>query len=257
MISHEIYLMINKFLEEVAHLTLFTTKTLGVTFKRPGEFAELARQSYIAGVKSLALVSLTSVIMGLVLTLQTRPVLENLGAESILPGMVFISVVREIGPVIISLIFAGKVGSGIGAELSSMRVTEQIDAMEVSGTNPMKFLVWTRVFAATLMLPALVIYGDFLALMGSYLGVSLHGTVSLKLFIADAFSVIQFIDILPAFIKTFFFGFAVGILSCYKGYYTNKGAEGVGKATNSAVVLSSMAVFIIDLIAVQITDIIS
>lgn len=247
----------NSFFEEVARITIFTLKTISYSFKRPFEFSEFIRQSYFAGVKTLGLVSITALIMGLVLTLQTRPVLLKLGAESILPGMVFISVLREIGPVIIALIFAGKVGSGIGAELSSMRVTEQIDAMEVSGTYPMKYLVSTRVLAATFMLPVMVIYGDFIALMGTYLGISMDASISLKLFFRDAFSVIQFIDIFPSIIKTFFFGFAIGILSCYKGYYTNKGAEGVGSATNSAVVLSSLSIFIIDLIAVQVTEIIS
>lgn len=247
----------NRFFIEVANITVFTLRAVRYSFKRPFEFRELMRQSYVAGVKTLGLVSITAVIMGLVLTLQTRPVLVKLGAESILPGMVFISVLREIGPVIFALIFAGKVGSGIGAELSSMRVTEQIDAMEVSGTYPMKYLVSTRVLAATLMLPVLVVYGDFLALMGSYLGITLHASLSLKLFFRDAFSVISFIDIIPAVIKTFFFGFAIGILSCYKGYFTNKGAEGVGSATNAAVVLSSLSIFILDLIAVQITEIIS
>lgn len=247
----------NKFFLEIADLTFFTLKTIRYIFKKPFEFHEFVRQSYIAGVKTLGLVSITAFIMGLVLTLQTRPVLVKLGAESILPGMVFISVLREIGPVIIALIFAGKVGSGIGAELSSMRVTEQIDAMEVSGTYPMKYLVATRVMAATIMLPILVVYGDFLALMGSYIGITLNTSLSLKLFFRDAFSVISFIDIIPAVIKTFFFGFTIGILSCYKGYYTNKGAEGVGSATNSAVVLSSLSIFILDLIAVQITEIIS
>ena len=249
--------MMEKFFEEIAKFSVFTTKTIHFVFIKPFEWKEFIKQSYIAGVKTLGLVSITAFIMGLVLTLQTRPVLVKLGAESILPGMVFISVLREIGPVIIALIFAGKVGSGIGAELSSMRVTEQIDAMEVSGTYPMKYLVTTRVLAATFMLPALVIYGDLLALLGSYLGIILNVNMSILLFFRDAFDMIQFDDIIPATIKTFFFGFAIGIISCYKGYYTNRGAEGVGNATNAAVVLSSLSIFILDLIAVQITEIFS
>jgi phospholipid/cholesterol/gamma-HCH transport system permease protein len=248
---------VNKIFEEVAKFTLFTFRAIRYSFHSPFEFSEFIRQCYIAGVKTLGLVSITALIMGLVLTLQTRPVLVDLGAESILPGMVFISVLREIGPVIFSLIFAGKVGSGIGAELSSMRVTEQIDAMEVSGTYPMKFLVSTRVLAATFILPVLIVYGDFIALMGTYLGISISGSISLRLFFRDAFSVIGFMDIIPSIIKTYFFGFAIGILSCYKGYFTNKGAEGVGEATNSAVVYSSLSIFILDLLAVQITEIIS
>ncbi len=247
----------NNFFEEIAKFTLFTFRTLRFSFKRPFEFSEFVRQCYIAGVKTLGLVSITALILGLVLTLQTRPVLVSLGAESILPGMVFISVLREIGPVIFSLIFAGKVGSGIGAELGSMRVTEQIDAMEVSGTYPIKYLVSTRVLAATFILPVLIVYGDFIALMGTYLGIIMNSSMSLQLFFRDAFSAIDFVDIIPSLIKTYFFGFAIGILSCYRGYYTSKGAEGVGSATNSAVVLSSLSIFILDLLAVQITEIIT
>ena len=194
--------------------------------------------------------------MGLVLTIQTLPVMSELGTESWVPTMVFISVVIEIGPVVTALLFAGKVGSRIGAELSSMRVTEQIDAMEVSGVYPMKYLVVTRVLATTIMLPALVMYADFIALIGSYLGYTMHNTISLLAFIRESFDELYFTDLIPATIKTFFFGFFIGLLSCYTGYTTNKGAEGVGLATNSAVILSSLSIFLLDLIAVQITQII-
>jgi phospholipid/cholesterol/gamma-HCH transport system permease protein len=169
--------------------------------------------------------------------------------------MVSLAIVREIGPVITALIFAGKISSSIGAELGSMKVTEQIDAMEVSGTNPFKYLVVTRVAAATFMLPVLVIMSDAVSLYGSYLGVNIRGNTSLRLFFFQVFQTLQFGDVLPAFIKTFFFGFAIGIIGCYKGYNSSKGTEGVGRSANSAVVVSSLMVFIIDLIAVQITDI--
>ena len=208
------------------------------------------------GYKSIGLISITAFIMGLVLTIQTRPVMAEFGAESWVPTMVFIAVIIEIGPVVTALLFAGKVGSRIGAELSSMRVTEQIDAMEVSGIYPMKYLVVTRVLATTLMLPVLVFYADFLALLGSYLGYAMHNTIGLWLFIRESFDELYFSDLIPATIKSFIFGFFIGILSCYKGYTTNKGAEGVGLATNTAVILSSLSIFIIDLITVQITEMI-
>lgn len=206
------------------------------------------------GYKSLPLVALTGFIMGLVLTMQLRPTLVDYGVEAQIPAMVSLSIVREIGPVITALIFAGKIGSGIGAELGSMRVTEQIDAMEVSGTNPYKYLVVTRVAAATLMLPVLVILSDAISLYGGYLGVNIRAITSFDLYINQVYDTLKFTDILPAFIKTFFFGFAVGIIGCYKGYYSSKGTEGVGRSANSAVVLASLAVFIIDLVAVQVTD---
>lgn len=192
--------------------------------------------------------------MGLVLTIQLWPTMEEYGVESQIPSMVGIAIVREIGPVITALIFAGKIGSSIGAELGSMKVTEQIDAMEVSGTNPFKYLVVTRILAATFMLPILVLLSDAIALYGSYLGSNIKSVTSFHLFYRQVISVLTFGDVLPAFVKTFFFGFAVGVIGCYKGYNANKGTEGVGRAANSAVVVSSIIVFIIDLIAVLVTD---
>lgn len=241
------------FFVELARIAEFTGLTLKYIFRRPFESREFSRQLFEVGYKSFGLISITAFIMGLVLTIQTRPVMEEFGAESWVPTMVFISLVIEIGPAITALLFAGKVGSRIGAELSSMRVTEQIDAMEVSGTYPMKYLVVTRVLATTIMLPVLVFYADFLGLLGSYLGYTLHNSIGFWLYIREAFDELYFTDLLPATIKTIFFGFFIGVLSCYTGYNTNKGAEGVGKATNMAVILSSLSIFIIDLIAVQIT----
>lgn len=192
--------------------------------------------------------------MGLVLTIQSRPTLVEFGAESMLPRMVGISLVREISPVITALICAGKIGSGMGAELGSMRVTEQIDAMEVSGTNPFKYLVVTRVLAATLMLPILSSLSNAVALYGGYLGVNLQGAVSWHLYWSQVFESLSYGDLVPSLVKTFFFGFAIGLTGCYKGYFSNKGTEGVGRSANSAVVVASLLVFVLDLIAVQITD---
>jgi len=220
----------------------------------PFEFQEFLKQCYMVGYRSLPLVAITSFIMGVVFTLQTRPTLEEFGAESWMPSMVSISIIREIGPVIIALTFAGRIASGIGAELGSMRVTEQIDAMEVSGTNPFKYLVVTRVLAATLMLPLLVILGDSIALYGSYIIEYSKGEVSFQLYFNKVFNALEFGDIIPATIKTYFFGFAIGLVGCFKGYYCEKGTVGVGLAANSAVVFSSMLLFIIDFIAVFVTD---
>ncbi len=222
----------------------------------PFEFKELINQCYNIGNRSLLLVSVTGFILGLVFTLQSRPTLEQFGAESWIPSMISISIIREIGPVIIALICAGRIGSGIGAELGSMRVTEQIDAMEVSGTNPFKYLVVTRIAAATLMLPLLVIIGDSIALFGSAIVENLKSDVSYTLYFSKVFKAITFGDIIPATIKTFFFGFAIGLIGCFKGYNCAKGTVGVGEASNAAVVYTSMLIFIIDFIAVFVTDII-
>ena len=246
---------LNEFFLEAGDISRFTGRFFQQTFKPRYEIAEFFKQSYIIGYKSLPLIGLTGFIMGLVLTMQLRPSLIDYGVESQLPAMVGIAIVREIGPVLTALVFAGKIGSSIGAELGSMRVTEQIDAMEVSGTNPFKYLVITRVLASTFMLPMLVMLSIAVSLYGSYLGVNLKGVTSFSLFWTQVFDNLSYSDVVPAFIKTFFFGFAVGIVGCYKGYYSSKGTEGVGRSANSAVVVSSVLVFVIDLIAVQITDI--
>jgi phospholipid/cholesterol/gamma-HCH transport system permease protein len=245
---------IKLFLAEAGGISNFAGRFLNQWYRPRYELAELIRQCYIIGYKSFPLVGLTAFIMGLVLTIQLRPSMVHYGVESQIPVIVGIAIIREIGPVITALIFAGKIGSSIGAELGSMKVTEQIDAMEVSGTNPFKYLVVTRVMAATFMLPVLVLLGDAISLYGSYLGVNIHNNTSFTLFFTQVFNSLSFSDVLPAFIKCFFFGFAVGIIGCYKGYFSNKGTEGVGRSANSAVVVSSVMIFVIDLLAVQITD---
>lgn len=245
------------FLINVADVFLFMTRIFKETFSVDFEFKEFLNQCYQIGYKSLPLITITGTIMGLVLTIQSRPTLVDFGAVTMLPGMVAVSLIREMGPVITALICAGKIGSGMGAELGSMKVTEQIDAMEVSSTNPIRFLIVTRVLAATLMLPVLILYADALGLIGSWLGANIKGDVSLVLFFSQAFSHVDFIDFIPAFIKSFFFGAVIGLVGCYKGYHAGRGTESVGVAANSAVVLASLLVIIVDVVAVQITDMIT
>jgi len=243
------------FFIEIGELSFFAQRFFKEVFTRPFEFQELLRQCYNIGNRSFLLVGITGFIIGLVFTLQSRPTLMEFGAESWMPYMVSISIVREIGPVIIALICAGKLSSGIGAELGSMRVTEQIDAMEVSGTNPFKYLVVTRIVATTLMIPLLIIFGDAIALYGSALIENLKGAVSFQLYFNKVFDGLDFSDLLPAVVKSFFFGFAIGLVGSFKGYNCKKGTVGVGEASNSAVVYTSMLLFIIDFIAVFISDI--
>ncbi|MBK8426129.1 MAG: ABC transporter permease [Lewinellaceae bacterium] len=239
------------FLHDVGEISRFVARFFVEGLRPRYEVYEFVRQCFIIGYKSLPLAALTAFIMGLVLTMQLRPTMVYYGVESQIPAMVGIAIVREIGPVITALIFAGKIGSSIGAELGSMKVTEQIDAMEVSGTNPFKYLVVTRTLAATLMLPVLVILSDAISLYGSYLGVNMYEKFSFYLFFKQIFDNLVYNDIIPAVVKTFFFGFAVGIIGCYKGYHSSKGTEGVGRSANSAVVVSSVMIFILDLLAVQ------
>lgn len=247
---------LKNFFLTTGEISEFTGRYFKEVFFPPYEFQELIRQCYFIGNKSLGLVGATGFIMGIVLTLQTRPTLIEFGAESWMPSMVGIALAREIGPVITALICAGKVGSSIGAELASMKVTEQIDAMEVSGTNPFKFLVITRVTATTLMVPVLAVLAVLISLIGSSLVEYLKSGITLELYFNKVFNSLAFSDLIPSMIKSFFFGYAIGIVGCYKGYTSTKGTEGVGRTANEAVVIASMLVFILDFLAVLVTDVI-
>jgi phospholipid/cholesterol/gamma-HCH transport system permease protein len=249
-----VILKLKNIFNDAGDATLFITRFFKEAVQPPYEIKEFANQCYVIGYKTLPLVAITGFIMGLVLTLQSRPTLAEFGAESWLPGMVGLSLIREIAPVITALICAGKIASGIGAELGSMKVSEQIDAMEVSAINPFKYLVVTRILATTLMVPLLVIFADAVGIMGGYIGMNIHSDVTMFRYLTQVFDSLAFLDIIPATIKTFFFGFFIGMIGCYKGYNAANGTESVGKAANAAVVVASLSIFIIDMLAVQITD---
>lgn len=245
---------IKSIFEDTGNISLFTGKFFKEIVKPPFQINEFIRQCYAIGYKSLPLVAITGFIMGLVLTIQSRPTMSKFGAESWLPSMVSLSLIREIAPVITALICAGKIASGIGAELGSMKVTEQIDAMEVSAINPYKYLVVTRILATTLMVPLLVLFADFVGIFGGYIGYNVHGSMSLYRYFSNVFEHLEFLDLIPAVIKTFFFGFFIGLIGCYKGFNAKNGTASVGIAANEAVVAASLSIFIIDMLAVQITD---
>jgi phospholipid/cholesterol/gamma-HCH transport system permease protein len=241
--------------QHAGEFSLFFFRFLKESVRPPFEGREFLLQCFKAGNKSFPLVAITAFIMGLVLTIQTRPSLVAFNAELLLPGMVCVSVIREMGPVITAVICAGKISSRIGAELGSMRVTEQIDAMEVSAINPFHYLVVTRVLATTCMVPILVIFSDGISLFSSFLAYNIHGDITITHFFNLAFAKVDWIDIFPSVIKSIFFGTAIGIIGCYKGFRVEGGTASVGTAANSAVVTASLAIFFIDMIAVQITDI--
>jgi phospholipid/cholesterol/gamma-HCH transport system permease protein len=239
---------------DTGNFALFIGRFFKEIFKPPFQINEFIRQCFAIGYKSLPLVTITGFIMGLVLTIQSRPTMLKFGAESWLPSMVSLSLIREIAPVITALICAGKIASGIGAELGSMKVTEQIDAMEVSAINPYKYLVVTRILATTLMVPLLVIFADLVGIFGGYVGYNIHGSITLYRYFSEVIEHLEFLDLLPAVIKTFFFGFFIGVIGCYKGFNASNGTASVGVAANSAVVTASLSIFIIDMLAVQLTD---
>jgi phospholipid/cholesterol/gamma-HCH transport system permease protein len=245
---------LKQFFYEAGNLVAFAGQTFREIFRRPFEWRETLYQCYQVGYKSTFLIGVTGFIMGLVLTIQTRPSLAKFGAVSMIPGMISVSVVREIGPVITAIICCGNIGSRMGAELGSMKVTEQIDAMEVSAINPHRYLVVTRVLATTLMIPLLAIYADGIAFCGAYVAMNIHDSTTFRHFMVAAMTHLGFIDIVPALIKSVFFGWVIGLIGCYKGYHARRGTESVGIAANSAVVTASLAVFVIDMLAAQITD---
>jgi phospholipid/cholesterol/gamma-HCH transport system permease protein len=244
-----------KWLASIGDQCVFFTRFLRNIFTGGFEWSEFVRQCYEIGYRSMMLVGITSFIMGAVLILQLRPSMVQFGQEGMLPKTLAVSLIREIGPVITALICAGKIASGIGAELGSMKVTEQIDAMEVSGANPVQYLVVTRILAVTFMVPLLTIIGDIIGLIGGFLALNFTDSVSYSLYFNKIVASIDYSDFLPAFVKTIFFGFAIGFVGCYKGFNSNKGTESVGIAANSAVVTASLWVFVIDALSVQITSI--
>jgi len=241
------------FFEMIAGLFQFSFRFFKEVFLPPYEVVEIRKHMIELGMKTLPIVGVTGFILGLVLAMQLSPVLKRFGAEAFLPGSVGISIVRELGPVICALIFAGRVSSGIGAELGSMRVTEQIDAMEVSGVNPFRFLVVTRVFATTFILPVLTVYVIFISLIGAYIAVVLVQNMTWAYYLDRVIFAVEFGDAIPGVSKTFVFGFIVGIVGAYKGYTAQNGTEGVGKASTSSVVVSSLLILIFDMVLVKLT----
>lgn len=244
---------LDRFFEDVYAIFLF----IGRFFRElrpPFEWKEIVRQCYMVGYKSLPLISVTSFVVGIVFTKQSRPSLAEFGATSWLPSLVAIAIFRALAPLVTALITAGKVGSNIGAELGSMKVTEQIDAMEVSATNPFKFLVVSRVLATTLMLPILMFYMAFISMIGAYLNIYVNEDTSFISFFHKALEKISFLDLFSSLIKTCIFGFSIGIIGCYQGYNATQGTQGVGRAANAAVVAGMFVVFIEEIVIVQITN---
>lgn len=245
---------IDQYFLDVHKAYLFVARFFREAFRAPFHWREIINQCYELGLKSLPLITLTGFITGIVFTKQSRPSLAEFGATSWLPSLISIAIVRALASLVTALICAGKVGSSIGAELGSMRVTEQIDAMEVSAINPFKYLVTTRVIACTVMVPVLGLYCGFVALLGSYFSVHANESVSIVTFIHNGFSTITFLDIFSSVFKSTVFGFTIGMIGCYKGYNAVQGTYGVGRAANQAVVLAMFLVFIEEVVIVQMAN---
>ncbi len=234
-------------------LWVFAIRFFRALIRPPYEFKEIVRQLHALGFRSLSLVTVVGVVIGGVLTMQSRPTMMKFGAEAFIPAMVAISIMRELSPVLISVILCGRVGAGIGAELGSMRASEQIDAMDVAALDPFKYLVFTRVVACMIALPLLTIYADLLGLFGSWFVEKIESGMSLSLFINSIVYSVSFSDYLPGIAKTIFFGFIIGIVGCYEGYNSMGGTEGVGKSATDAAVTSSLIIIVLDVVFVKLT----
>jgi phospholipid/cholesterol/gamma-HCH transport system permease protein len=243
---------IDRLFLELVNIHTFIVRIFKEAFVPPFEGKEIMKQFFEVGVRSLPLISLTGFIIGIVFTNQSRVSLADFGATSWLPALISVAIVRALAPLVTAIIAAGRVGSSIGAELGSMKVTEQIDAMEVSASNPFRFLVVSRVVATTFMIPALTIYMAFISLLGGYLNVHNREMTSFTTYFIQVFNAISFLDVFSSLIKSFFFGFTIGVVGCYKGYHSSKGTEGVGKAANSSVVTATFLIFIEELLSLQI-----
>ena len=243
--------LLASFFEWFGELGIFCGRLVRATFTPPYEGRELIRQMDEVGSKSLLLIALAGAAIGVVLSLETHDSLVRFGAKTMLPAVVIFSILRESGPIITGLIVSGRVGAGIGAELGSMKVTEQIDAIEASGVNPYKFLVATRVLACILMLPLLTLVADFFGILMGWVTNTLAEPISLRLFLDDGLKNVTFNDFLPPTFKTAVFGLIIGVIACFQGMRTEGGTEGVGRAATSSVVLSSLFIILADVLLVR------
>jgi phospholipid/cholesterol/gamma-HCH transport system permease protein len=232
----------------------FTLRFFKETFLPPYEYKEIINQFFEVGIRSLSIITLTGFITGLVFTKQSRSSLAEFGATSWLPSLMAIALLRALAPLVTALIVAGKVGSKFGAELGSMQVTEQIEAMEVSGTNPFKFLVVSRILATTLIVPVLAIYMGFIGLLGAFMNVYRGEQTSFTSFFEQAFVKITFTDLWILLLKSAVFGFTIGMAGCFSGYNASQGTVGVGRAANTAVVVSMFLIFIEEMIIVTLVN---
>lgn len=215
-------------------------------FRKPVKFNYLFKQMEFIGVKSLGIVIITGGFTGMVLALQTYYGFRRFSSEGLVGVTVALSVTRELGPVLTALMVTGRAGSAMAAELGSMRVTEQIDALTVMALSPVKYLVVPRVVASILMVPVLTVVADFIGIIGGYfVGVKLLG-INEGIFISKMVRYVDLDDIYNGLAKAAVFGLILSLISCYKGFYTRGGAEGVGKATTEAVVASSVTILIAD-----------
>jgi phospholipid/cholesterol/gamma-HCH transport system permease protein len=234
------------FIAEVGGVIVFLAQTLRWTFSRPFYLKNLLRQMEQIGVNSVPVVMTTALSTGMVLALQSYTGFKRFGAETLIGTVVSLSMTRELGPVLTGLMVAGRAGASMAAELGTMKVTEQIDALSTMATNPIKYLVVPRFIASTIMMFFLTVLGMIIGVTGGYfVGVKVLGTNPVT-YINNSIDFTKVTDIWYGLIKALVFGAVIGLIGCYKGFHTEGGAEGVGKATTGAVVVSCMLILILD-----------
>jgi phospholipid/cholesterol/gamma-HCH transport system permease protein len=242
---------INRSLEWFGDLGSFSWKVIRAAFTRPFEVREIIRQLDELGSKSVPLVALAGAAIGAVLALESRSSLVRFGANSMLPAAIVYSIIHEMGPVVTGLVVCGRVGAGIGAELGSMKVTEQIDAIEASAVNPYKLLAFTRIVACIVVLPLLTLVTDFCGVIAGWVAETLADPISFHGYLTKGFAGVNFSDFLAPTLRTSVFGLIIGLVACFQGMRTKGGTEGVGRSATSAVVLSSLFVILADVILVK------
>ncbi len=219
--------------------------------RSPREGAEIVRQVFELGWRSLPLIAAAGFAVGAVMSMHTRASLERFGAEALIPAGLALALFKETGPLVTGLLFAGRVGAGIGAELGAMRVTEQIDALESLAVDSFKFLVVTRVAACVLVLPLLTTIMNFTGIVGGFVAETAVSGMSFPLYWDRAWSLVNFVDYVPATLKTCVFGFIIGLVACYLGYNTKGGTAGVGQASTRSVVLTSILLIVSNVVLVK------
>ena len=240
------------FFEWFGELGLFVGRLAKTAVTPPLEGREFVRQLDEIGSRSFLLVALAGAATGVVLSLQTRDSLTRFGAKSLLPAVIIFSLIKETGPVITGLVLSGRVGAGIGAELGSMKVTEQIDAMEASAVDPYRYLAVTRVLACIAALPLLTLTADFFGIFMGWVASTLAEPISLRLFIDNGMKNVGFNDFLYPTFKTCIFGLIIGVIGTFQGMRTQGGTAGVGRSVTSAVVLSSLFIILADVLLVRV-----
>lgn len=229
-------------LSHIGKVTLFTINTILAGFRTPFYFKQILRQFFEVGYLSLPVVGLTALFSGMVLALQSYTGFSRFNAESAIANVVVISLTRELGPVLAGLMVAGRVGASMAAEIGTMRVTEQIDALITLSTDPLKYLVFPRVLAGLFSLPLLVLIADIIGVLGGY-AVSTHKLgFNSAIYLNQTFDFLQTSDVTSGLIKAAVFGFVISLMGCYYGFHAKQGAQGVGKATTSAVVAASILI---------------